>query len=212
MKKLRSVTVDEKIERSNQILRAAILEFNEVGYEAATMTSISKRSGISRSLINFYFKDKKSLHKALEEKALIMLEEQLRISIEKVPDVLSKLKMALNCFIKFYEEQRGFYECLIRSDDEIDLDIELKDKSRALSAPVVAVIEAGVLDRKIINPYENAEVAAISIWCMAHGYATIMNSKHKILKTHWAIDSNNLKMAAESTIERIFAKHAPSKD
>lgn len=208
MKRLRSKNSDEKEERRNQILAAAIIEFDEAGYENTTMTSISKRSGISRTLINFYFKDKKSLHMALEERALSLLEEKLMAAVDSVDDVIAKLKMAVRCFIIFYEEHRGFYECILRSDDEVDLEVQLKDKSLAVSAPIVKILKEGCLKKTIKNPYDSYEIAAISIWCVAHGYASIVSNKHKILNTHWGINSALLKKEAELTIERVFRNKA----
>ena len=57
-KAARSKSDEEKELRQQQILEAAIVEFDTHGYEKTSMGAIAKRAGLSRTLVNFYFGDK----------------------------------------------------------------------------------------------------------------------------------------------------------
>ena len=54
--------------KQEQILRAAIDEFNEAGFEAARMDSISARAGVSKRTVYKYFDGKEALFRAIVDR------------------------------------------------------------------------------------------------------------------------------------------------
>lgn len=64
--------------RPNEILEAALAEFVERGFDAARMEDVAKRAGISKAGVYLYFDSKEALLKALIERKLTPLAQQLR--------------------------------------------------------------------------------------------------------------------------------------
>lgn len=70
--------VSEKSEISRElILKAAILEFGEYGYEGASMRRICKASGVSNGRLFHHFKDKSELHLASGRSVFEMFAEHI---------------------------------------------------------------------------------------------------------------------------------------
>src|SRR6266540_4551711 len=57
-------------ERRDQVLDAAVAEFGERGYHAASTASIAKRAGISQPYIYALFADKTELFKAVHDRVV----------------------------------------------------------------------------------------------------------------------------------------------
>jgi AcrR family transcriptional regulator len=62
-------------ERRDHVLDAAVAEFGERGYHAASTASIAKRAGISQPYIYALFADKRALFLAMHERVVARIEE-----------------------------------------------------------------------------------------------------------------------------------------
>ncbi len=201
----RSRNDEEKELRQKQILAAAKLEFNEKGFDKVTMTSIAKRSGLSRGLVNFYFGSKSGVHKALEEQALATLHGLISKKISEVDLGLDKIINISSAFKEFFDNHFAYYESLIRADDDIDIIYdELKKPSTDLTDLVILAIEKGQVDGSIKNPFPNNEMAALSIWSICHGFLTISKNKASILENHWGSSKGELLKCMNEVIRNTF--------
>ncbi len=205
--KIRCRSPEEKEKRRRQILSSAIEVFDSVGFINASMSAISKHSGLSRTLINFYFNDKRSLHKELEIYSLRMIEDLMIENINSIKSPLRKLKLCAHSFVQFNQKHRGLYECLVRDDDEIGIGPILKNNSKKISDIVVSVLKEGVKERSLKNPYESYDKAAIGIWSIAHGHAVIYENKKEILEDYWNISNKHKFKSIDLIIESLFSTH-----
>ena len=200
----RSSTLEEKELRRSQIIQSAIEEFDDVGFEKATMSNISKRSGLSRTLINFYFKDKKSLHKELEVIALGMLAKLMKKETLKAHHSLEKLKKCALSFVKFHQKHKGLYDCIMRDDEQVEIGPVLKENSLEISDLAIDIIESGLKKGELKNPYPSTREAAMAIWCIAHGHSAISINKKDILKDYWSISPKSILQNVDLVIHALF--------
>lgn len=75
---------EQRADTSNRILLAAVKEFSEKGFRAASTRDIAKRAGVNQGLITYYFKNKDSLWKAAAGSIFDQLREALELSLEGV--------------------------------------------------------------------------------------------------------------------------------
>lgn len=75
---------EQRAETSNRILLAAVKEFSEKGFRAASTRDIAKRAGVNQGLITYYFKNKDTLWKAAAGSIFDQLREALELSLEGV--------------------------------------------------------------------------------------------------------------------------------
>lgn len=196
--------MNKNTDPKKRILLVALSEFNKKGFDKTTMTAISKKTGLSRTLINFYFKNKKSLHIELEELALEILYKELVTSINSSLTPKEQLKDVVKCLINFYLTNNGLYECLMRSEEKTGIQLKLKTKSNLIVTLIMNIIQKGIDNNDFKNPYNSLESAAISTWCIAHGYASIIHHKARVIKTYWKIDRPMLYQEAIQTIDKVF--------
>ncbi|MGB9789244.1 MAG: TetR/AcrR family transcriptional regulator [Thermotoga caldifontis] len=74
---------ERSTEVRNEILNAAIEEFAENGYEAASTNTITRRAGVSKGLLFHYFKNKEGLYIACYEHVLKWSQTQFEDFAEK---------------------------------------------------------------------------------------------------------------------------------
>lgn len=117
-------SIQEENQRRRQILEGALLEFNELGYQGATITKIAKRAGVTEPTIYEYFKNKQELLYSIPESAmqgfLATLDSDLQIqdtplhhfyiflrhqitSVRDAPLYYKILIMELRCNKEFYK-------------------------------------------------------------------------------------------------------------
>lgn len=100
-------------ERERVILEAAKALFLEKGLEAATMEELSRRVGLGKGTLYFYFKGK-------EEIALRLLSEGVGGLFEELERVLvsplgpeEKLREFVLAFLRYYESNRAFFRIFV---------------------------------------------------------------------------------------------------
>ena len=205
MGNIRSRSKEEKKEKREHILMAAEFVFKEFGFEKATITKIAQRANLSRTLVNFYFKDKKQLHNMLEKKALNGIREKILVSIKDSDSEQVKLKKVVRVFMNYISKCNGLYECLLRSEDEFEIfDESLQEDTQKLNNVVVKILQEGIKKKELCNPYDSPTEAVLVIWSILHGFGEIATKKESILKKHWGVCSTKLMANAEKIIMEKF--------
>jgi AcrR family transcriptional regulator len=96
--------------RVAELLEAAVVEFAEVGYDAATMKAIAKRAGASIGAVYQYFPNKEAIVSALRTQYVNEMEEQW-IKLEEGTAGLSvkeRTQSFVDAMIRFIEEHPAF--------------------------------------------------------------------------------------------------------
>lgn len=207
----RSRNAAEKELRRTQILNAALAEFQEKGIENATMSSIARRAGQSRGLVNFYFGDKAGLYNVLEAEALAELGRFFAQSINPDADGRTQLLSLIKAYIAFYREQPGYYHLLGSGEDEIEaLQMPLGDQSRDALSFVAAAIAKGRRDGSVALAEQNDTLAALLLWSCAHGCIDIADRRARILREHWNIEPDALLDAATALLLGAVSADKPA--
>jgi AcrR family transcriptional regulator len=102
-------------ERSSQLrlLEAARTLFAERGYEATTIADITRAAKTSHSHFLKYYSGKEELRREIIERQWSELTRAVILAIPSVPSATEKLKLALNMFISFLENDSHFRAILL---------------------------------------------------------------------------------------------------
>lgn len=101
-----------------RILKAAVDEFSEKGYHAATIDSIALRAGIAKGTVYRYFKTKQALFTALKEKALEDFDRMARENLEGEHDALKIIDTVINLYLEFFEANSAFFRVIIQEQQD----------------------------------------------------------------------------------------------
>lgn len=120
-------------DKQERIINAAMKEFAEKGYAAASTNEIAKQAGISKGLLFHYFTSKKGLFLYIYDHAVAVLAEELYSRIDyHVTDLfdrlwhISKLKLAIA--EKYPEMFRFVSMAYMENESEIKVDVDERNQ------------------------------------------------------------------------------------
>jgi AcrR family transcriptional regulator len=101
-----------------RILQAALDEFSEKGYHAATIDSIAFRAGIAKGTVYRYFKTKQDLFIALKERTLNDFEKMAREHLEGEQDALKIIDAVIDLYLGFFETHSAFFKVIVQEQQD----------------------------------------------------------------------------------------------
>lgn len=200
---LRSRNDSEKEQRQQQILAAAVGEFTRCGYAGATMTGIAKASGLSRTLVNFYFKDKAGVHAAIEDLALRCLAQEFQQAADTQIKAIDKLMALAKAYIEFQNQHPGYFEALSRKDDQ-HATHALTAPTTKLSQILYTVFELGEKDKTLSHNFNNNVQAALVFWASVYGSISIAENMPGAIQTHFNSSAEELFQGLEIMLLKVF--------
>lgn len=104
------------VETRIAILDAALQEFAENGYDAASTRNIGRRAGIHNTLLTYHFRNKESLWKATAEHFFSEIADQLSQTAAYDPALspIEKLREEFRSFFSFTNSHPAFHQFMIR--------------------------------------------------------------------------------------------------
>lgn len=117
---LRSQAFRESPKRKKQqnvkqrILQAALDEFSERGFHAATIDSIADRASIAKGTVYRYFKTKEALFNALKEDTIGEFVELARQDLSREKDVLKIIESIIRMYLSFFERNSAFFKVIVQ--------------------------------------------------------------------------------------------------
>lgn len=104
------------VETRIAILDAALSEFAENGYDAASTRNIGRRAGIHNTLLTYHFVNKETLWKATAEHFFGEIAEKLARTAAYDPDLspVEKLREEFRSFFNFIVAHPDFHQFMIR--------------------------------------------------------------------------------------------------
>jgi len=121
---LRRPTDRERVKRKKQkearsrILQAALEEFSERGFHAATIDSIAERAGLAKGTVYRYFNTKEGLFKALKEDTISEFVEMARQDLRRQEDVLTLIESVIKMYLSFFERNSAFFKVIIQEQKD----------------------------------------------------------------------------------------------
>ncbi|WP_340103156.1 TetR/AcrR family transcriptional regulator [Rhodohalobacter sp. 8-1] len=148
----------ERKERKEKILSAAIELIEKQGFEDTTMDEIADYSDISKGTLYLYFKDKAELHQSIKKKALAMIHENFhQILHQDITGAEIVRKMAL-LFLDFILENTTFNRAMMlfeQSNRDKTTSSDISDDCIALEHELfilmVRALQIGKQDKSILS-------------------------------------------------------------
>lgn len=202
----RSRNDEEKQLRQQQIMDAALLEFDEHGYEKTSMSGIAQRSGLSRSLVNFYFGDKAGIHDAIEKEALKKLTALFQESVEQEERGIAQLLNIARAYVAFHQKYPGYFEALARPDENVENpeSTSLQEPAQDIMEIICHCIEQGQKDGSVQHDFSSSMEGALTLWATAHGCILLSHNKAPLLEHFWKVPSDSILKGLETMIRRAF--------
>lgn len=132
-------------ERRRELIDAARELFMELGYEAATMSSIAKRAGVAQGTAYIYFESKQDILMAIMRELLETMAEVIRQVAERtdLPAPALLQQAMTDCFTRVGEEARLVEAIILQAN--YSLPSQLQEQFAPTVLPIItAIIERGV--------------------------------------------------------------------
>jgi AcrR family transcriptional regulator len=194
--------------RSEEILEAALEEFNLQGFEAARMEDIARRAGLSKAGVYLYFKSKEDLLQALIRTKVAPLAQGARqIAAEGGADPVLALRTIVGVAVHLLADPKTFAVPRL----VLSISGRFPDIARSYRVQVVEVarsslmslIESGTASGAL-RPVDPAAAARAFIgpllfeglWTHALGGESALGEPEKMVQSYFDILLNGLEMRA----------------
>lgn len=157
------------------ILKIAEESFAKRGYLGVSLQEIAESAGVSKSLIFYYFKNKKELYEELIKKSVELILAKLKevIYLEKTPT--KKIELFIRSFFEILLKEEALIQLLARetSNPESPIASFVIQQSRKIIDLIASIIEEGIKEGcfREINP----RTASISLFGMLTTYVAARN-------------------------------------
>jgi len=168
--------------KRDDIIGAAIKEFGENSYDAASINKIIKESGTSKGTFYHYFSDKKSLYFSIIEDCVKIKQQYFAQMMEQVKhgenDFFEMMKAQAKAGAVFMRENPGLYKF---GTQFIKEQSKIKDEFASKYLPEVSgsfmeIVEAGIAGKNFSKRYP-AEFTARIIGYMTLNYYDVLFDK-----------------------------------
>ena len=147
-------TQDPQI-RINEILDAADKLFFTKGYQATTISDITKKMGVAQGMLYYYFKSKEDiLRNLLERYANSLLSEILAIE-KTTTNPITKIELILNTTLTYARHKEGLLLALLYAEQNLTIKENLFRQLQLSLTPCLAkVVESGVQEEifSVLHP------------------------------------------------------------
>jgi len=106
----------KKVDARTRILKTALTEFAQRGYEGVSTTEIAKAAGVTQPLIHYHFKSKDALWKASVEQIFSWLHSDFMGLFDSLPkdDPEQMVRTVVRAFLAFSREHPEFGQFILR--------------------------------------------------------------------------------------------------
>lgn len=92
--------------RRQQLIEAAMVTVNEIGYHRASLAEIGKRADVAKSAVGYYFSSKEALLLALVESVFAALGEAVLVAVQEQRDASSRLRAYAEGYLAHVDTHR----------------------------------------------------------------------------------------------------------
>ncbi|MEA5151659.1 MAG: TetR/AcrR family transcriptional regulator [Oscillospiraceae bacterium] len=145
--------------KRNDIINAAVREFGEYSYDAASINRIIKVSGTSKGTFYHYFRDKKALYFAIIEDAVKIKQSYFARMMEDVKqednDFFDIMKAQAKAGTEFMRENPGLWKFgtqFVKEQSQVKKEFEVKYLP-GISDSYIKVVEAGIAGKNFTKRY-----------------------------------------------------------
>jgi len=106
------------LQRREEILVQATKTFAEFGYPGTDVQIIADELGVGKGTIYRYFSTKEELFLAAVDRGMTLLNEAISSAAEEVNDPITKIVIAIDSYLSFFDDNREIVELLIQERAE----------------------------------------------------------------------------------------------
>lgn len=171
----------EKLEpgKRQNILKAALKEFAENGYEKASTNQIVKEAGIGKGMLFYYFKNKKEMFDYLVEYSMtIVVEQYFNLVDTGEPDFFERLKKISEIKLKAQTENAQVFNFIgtVMLATDVELPARLKKKYAEMQEAGYAMLYGGIDKSKFRDDVDVEKVFRLVQWSI-DGYQNDLTRK-----------------------------------
>lgn len=179
---------DEKEQRREAIIDAAVCVFAEKGFETAKMEDVAQQARVSRALVYLYFKNKNELQFAICLRALRALRERMQAAADQHAQGADKIMAIGRTYIEYAREEPAYFAALSRFEaHQADLMAAGSVERAALDAGIavheltVRSLHQGMRDGSLRTDLDDPMLVAMTLWGFTHGIIQIAQTKGEFL-------------------------------
>jgi AcrR family transcriptional regulator len=155
---------EHKVATPERILRAAVVEFAEVGYEAARLEDIATRAGIQRPAVLYHFPSKLELYSAVCERVFTDLAALMMGRLAQEGSVEDRIVGVAKDVAAQFEREPMLAKLFVR--EVVSQSPITRKAARTIADPIVTQLEQGIIaaagDR--LRPGLPVRGALLAIW------------------------------------------------
>lgn len=164
------------------------------GVDALSLRQLAREAGVSHGASARHFSDRTALLDAVAVAGFTRMNDALAAAVEQSAPFGERLRAAGFAYIGFAVEHPAILEIMYKAKHHVAASAELRERSRASMAMVVAFVDAAQAAGEI--PAGDAERRALVIFASVHGVAA--------LATADLLDGVSWQDAADATIAVIL--------
>jgi AcrR family transcriptional regulator len=195
----------EKDRRRKEIVTAAEKVFLAKGFEATTVDDIASAAELSKGTIYLYFESKEDLHDAIVMRGMDILSAMFQEAFDRGSSGLEKIRGIGQAYMKFFREQKDYFDALIRFETHKKGEIAGND-------PMILVIEslkAGIEDGSIRDDIDPVKMALL-LWGHTTGVLQNNHLKCEAMSESYGIDCDELLEYHMEQTYRMLRSDGPS--
>lgn len=180
---------DEKEQRREAILDAAVSVFAAQGYDAAKMEEVARQARVSRALVYLYFKNKTELQFAICLRALRTLHARMQAAVAQHRLGIDQLVAIGKSYIAYATEEPAYFTALSRFESHHadratagSVERAVLDAGIAVHELTVAALHQGVRDGSLRHDLRDPMLVAMTLWGFTHGIIQIAQTKSDFLE------------------------------
>lgn len=178
----------------SKIMQAALDEFSERGYHAATIDSITERAGVAKGTFYKYFQTKEGLFNALKEDTISEFVEIARKDLAKKEDILDIIETVITLYLTFFEKNSAFFKVITQ---------EHKDFGKEFSEKFIneLILAFPGLKRRCWKASRNGRLKQMNYFTVFYGIIGFLNG----VIQKWLVDGAEGRLLDEiDTIKEVL--------
>jgi TetR/AcrR family transcriptional regulator len=168
-------------EKRERVINAAMKEFAQKGYTAASTNEIAKEAGISKGLLFHYFTSKKDLYLFLYDHAVEMLIKEMKAKVNwEERDFFVKLRQASVVKLSIFNVHPDLFEFMkmVFFEESPDVMAELQQRNKRIASSEYSRMFTDIDASKFKEGIDPGRAIQVVLWSM-EGLGEQEREKHR---------------------------------
>jgi AcrR family transcriptional regulator len=215
--RIRARSQQDKRERRQRLLSAAMELFVERGYESPTVEMITKRAGVSVGAFYLYFRGKHEIYKVFQNEGIDVLFGMLGpVFSGDYPSARERLVQLAGAYLRFFRQYRHYYGFIALisiggqgelRETETEIGRTIDEKTVVLLRQIEAAVASGIRSGEFY-PVDAWKTACV-LWGMMDGFI-LMHERDNVRVAGVTLDE--LVMGGLETVFSGIARRSHTSD